>query len=55
MPQFDMVEQNQVLVQLSHIAHMRHHWNSKFFAEQTHRNKFTNTCNPHCVYLNKAY
>lgn len=54
MSQADVVEQYQVLVQLSHISHMRHHGNAILPTQQAYRDELTHAAQPYRIRLYKT-
>ena len=54
MPERDVIEQHQMLVQLAHVANMRNDRHAKFAAQQADGDKFAHARHPHRVHLNEA-
>src|SRR6266850_1289700 len=55
MPERDVVEQNEVLVKLTHVTNMRNYRNAKFLAQQTDGNKFAHSGDSHRVHLDVSH
>ena len=53
--QGDVVEQNQVLMDLPHVANVRYHREAKFASEQADRDKFRNSGKACAIRLNDMY
>jgi len=53
-PQRDMIKQDQVLMQLAHIANVGNDRHPKLPAQQTHGNEFTHARHTHRVHLNET-
>jgi len=51
MPHGDMIEQDQMLVQLPHITHVRNYRYPVFAAKQTDGDEFAHPSDPYGVYL----
>lgn len=47
----DMIDQHQVLVNLPHVAHMRHDFQPELSCQQTHGQEFTDAANARAVNL----
>ena len=47
----DLIEQNQMLVNLSHVTHMRNDRQPELSRQQAHREKLRNSRNPRAVHL----
>lgn len=54
-PERNMVEQHQMLVNLSHIADVRHYGEAKLSSEQADRNEFTYTRYTRAIHLDEVY
>ncbi len=54
MPERDMIEQNQVLVKLPHVANVRNHRYTKFPAEQADGDEFAHPSHSHRVHLDES-
>ena len=50
----DVIDQYQMLVNLPHVANMRHDFQPEFFCQQTYCQEFTDTANAGTVNLNKG-
>ena len=48
-----MVEQNQMLMKLAHVAYMRHHGHLEFAAQQADDDELAHSGHAHGVHLNK--
>src|SRR5208282_6611733 len=53
MPDRDVIEQNEVLVNLPHVADVRHHRQSEFPREQAHRDELGNPREPRAIRLHE--
>src|ERR1700730_1052028 len=51
----DVVEEDKVLVNLPHVAHMRNHRNTELFRQQAHRDEFADAAEPRAVRLQEAH
>ena len=54
MPHGNMIEQDQMLVQLTHVAHMRYYGYAEFSAKQAHGNELTYSAHPYGIYLDET-
>src|ERR1700724_1226142 len=50
-----MIEQHQMLVNLSHIPNMRNNWQTKLPGQQAYREELGNSGNPRTVYLHDLH
>ncbi len=50
----DVIKEHQVLMNLTHITHMRYHGNIEFFAHQADGNIFRHATHPYRIRLIKA-
>src|SRR5437667_11436450 len=50
----DVVEEDEVLVQLPHIANVRHDRHAKLAAKQTHRDEFTDASHASRIHLDES-
>lgn len=50
----DVIEQNEVLVKLTHVTNVRNYRNAKFPAEQADGNEFTDASDSHRVHLDES-
>ena len=53
MAECDVVEQNEMLMKLAHVADVRHHGHAKFAAKQADGEKFAHARDAHGVHLNE--
>ena len=53
-PQPDVVEENEVLMQLSHVANVRHHWKIEEFREETDSKELADPRNSCAIDLNEG-
>ena len=51
LPQANVIEQDKMLVQLAHIAHMWNHGKAEFLCKEANREKFAHACQPRAVSL----
>ena len=50
-----VVKQDQVLMDLAHVADVGYHWEAEFAGEQTDGDKFRNPCQASAIRLNDMY
>ena len=54
MSEFNMIEQDQMLMELPHIAYMWYHRDTEFFRQEADGDEFTDPSHPDGIYLHES-